>query len=208
VSVPPRLRPAGAPGHGRPVPARPGLPPPAGGTRCPVSSEGATAWSPSRCDPIVAARRTGGHRPLTRFGRGGRPMPSRPRPSRRGRSDGARSSTRWSSEPIAVGIRRAHTRRTDTRQTRREEALLTLDERRAARAQGTASRASKTCTRSRLIEPTRAAPAASSVKPRNPHTEESLSMRRLVVRPPFPGQTKRRPHAAHAAASYGQVSGM
>jgi hypothetical protein len=53
----------------------------------------------------------------------------------------------------------------------------------------------------------RATPRATSVKPRNPHTEESLSMRRLVVRPPFPGQRKRR-LSPHAAASYGQVSGM
>jgi hypothetical protein len=83
-----------------------------------------------------------------------------------------------------------------------------LDERRTAGADGTALRGSKTCSRARLLEPTRATPAATPVKPRNPHTEESLSMRRLVVRPPFPGQKKRRPHAAPAAASHEQVSDM
>lgn len=86
--------------------------------------------------------------------------------------------------------------------------MSALDERRAARAHGTALRGSNACGRARLFEPTRATTAAASVKPRNPHTEESLSMRRLGVRPPFPGQRKRRPHAAHAAASYGQVSDM
>jgi hypothetical protein len=34
--------------------------------------------------------------------------------------------------------------------------------------------------------------------PRNPYTEESISLRRSVVRPPFPGQRKRRPFDAGA----------
>jgi len=35
---------------------------------------------------------------------------------------------------------------------------------------------------------------------RNPYTEESISLRRSVPRPPFPGQRKRRPFDAVAAA--------
>jgi len=34
------------------------------------------------------------------------------------------------------------------------------------------------------------------VKHRNPNTEESISVRRLVSRPPFPGQSKRHPFQA------------
>jgi hypothetical protein len=82
-----------------------------------------------------------------------------------------------------------------------------LDDRRATGAHGTALRSSNACSRARLVEPTRAKSAATPVKPRNPHTEESLSMRRLVVRPPFPGQRKRRPHAASSYSSYGKLSG-
>lgn len=39
-----------------------------------------------------------------------------------------------------------------------------------------------------------------TAKPRNPYTEESISLRRSVPRPPFPDQRKRRPFDAGAAA--------
>jgi hypothetical protein len=37
-----------------------------------------------------------------------------------------------------------------------------------------------------------------TVRQRNPHTEESISLRRLVARPPFPGQRRRHPNFAGA----------
>lgn len=50
-------------------------------------------------------------------------------------------------------------------------------------------------THSRAEEPP-PLPETASTKPRNPYTEESISLRRSVPRAPFPGQRGRRPYQA------------
>lgn len=54
--------------------------------------------------------------------------------------------------------------------------------------------------RLRLTGRNRGASPTTAAKPRNPYTEESISLRRSVPRPPFPGQRKRRPFDAAAPA--------
>jgi hypothetical protein len=186
ASISPRGRPDFAPA-GAPVPARPGLlfqPGRMLTARFPPRGCGSLESVPLRAHRCRPAR----GRPSAAH-----PIRTRPSPHAVPRAEVARMGPRRQFDGRSSGCRSALDQSTLEARIRhmRREAVPKLDERPTVGADFAALRSSNATRRTQRIEPTRAPAAATSGKPRNPHTEESLSMPRLVVRPPFPGQRRR-----------------